>query len=191
MKNIFEILAGTGIEVPEDKKKMLTKEIAANYKTIAEFESKDGKAAELQKTIDELHEQINVLKKSGEGVEELQRKVTAYEEAENQRKADEQAKLENDALMARFNPLKGERAFLNEGTEAWIFDKFKKALQADENKGKGDAEIYEAITKNQNIYSNPNEKLNVPPAGNGGGKSSEAEDEEVRRIMGLPIKKKE
>ena len=38
MKNIFEILSNSGIEVPEDKKTELTKQIAENYRTVAEFD---------------------------------------------------------------------------------------------------------------------------------------------------------
>lgn len=38
MKNIFEILSNSGVEVPEDKKTELTKQIAENYKTVAEFD---------------------------------------------------------------------------------------------------------------------------------------------------------
>lgn len=38
MKNIFEILASLGIVIPEDKKQDITKQVAENYKTVAEFE---------------------------------------------------------------------------------------------------------------------------------------------------------
>jgi hypothetical protein len=38
MKNIFEILAALGIVIPEDKKQDITKQVAENYKTVAEFE---------------------------------------------------------------------------------------------------------------------------------------------------------
>lgn len=38
MKNIFEILAALGIAIPEEKKQDITKQVAENYKTVAEFE---------------------------------------------------------------------------------------------------------------------------------------------------------
>ena len=40
MKNIIDILKGLGIEVPEDKASDLNKEVAENYKTVAEFDKK-------------------------------------------------------------------------------------------------------------------------------------------------------
>lgn len=43
MKNIIDILKGLGIEVPEDKTADLNKEVAENYKTVAEFDKKVGK----------------------------------------------------------------------------------------------------------------------------------------------------
>ena len=42
-----------------------------------------------------------------------------------------------------------------------------------ENKGKSDADIYAAITKDKNIYENPNGKFINPPAD--GGKTEKAE----------------
>lgn len=43
MKNITEILAGLGIEIPEDKAGDLNKQVTENYKTVAEFDRKVNK----------------------------------------------------------------------------------------------------------------------------------------------------
>lgn len=43
MKNIHTILSDLGITVPEDKIADLNKEVAANYKTIAEYDKQAGK----------------------------------------------------------------------------------------------------------------------------------------------------
>lgn len=51
MKNIYEILSGAGIEVPEDKKAELDKEIAVNYKTVAEVEKKNATITSLQEQL--------------------------------------------------------------------------------------------------------------------------------------------
>lgn len=45
MKNIYDILAGMGIEIPEDKKETFNKEVSENYKTIAEVENLKTKLA--------------------------------------------------------------------------------------------------------------------------------------------------
>lgn len=49
MKNIIDILKGLGIEVPADKETELTKEVAENYKTVAEH---DKKVQKMQTEID-------------------------------------------------------------------------------------------------------------------------------------------
>jgi hypothetical protein len=51
MKNIVEILKELGIEIPDGKESDLTKEVAENYKTVAEF---DKKVAKLQKDVDDI-----------------------------------------------------------------------------------------------------------------------------------------
>lgn len=53
MKNIIEILKGLGIDVPADKETDLTKEVAENYKTVAEF---DKKVTKMQTEIDKATE---------------------------------------------------------------------------------------------------------------------------------------
>lgn len=44
MTNIHDILKKFGIEIPEDKKADFDKDVAANYKTVAEYDKKIGKA---------------------------------------------------------------------------------------------------------------------------------------------------
>ena len=43
MKNITEILASLGIQIPEDKKADFDKEFAENYKTIADYQKQTDK----------------------------------------------------------------------------------------------------------------------------------------------------
>jgi len=43
MQNIIEILKGIGVEVPADKTEELNKQLAANYKTVAEHQQKIGR----------------------------------------------------------------------------------------------------------------------------------------------------
>lgn len=190
MKNWNEILKAKGVEVPEDKVAEIDKEIAAQYKTVAEVERKLAKQAELQKAVDErdgqiaeLAEKIKALEASGGEVEGLKQKVAEYEAAEQKRKDEAQKAAETEALKARFNPLRGEHEFVNAGTERWIFDEFQKALGEDANKGKSDAEVYASITKDKDIYRNPNQQYSSP-----GASSAKSRDEEnaVRSIMGLP-----
>ena len=44
MKNIFKILEGLGVEVPEDKKSTLEKEVHENYRTKKDYDDQVEKA---------------------------------------------------------------------------------------------------------------------------------------------------
>jgi hypothetical protein len=148
------------------------------FKTAVETEGKiklvnlaDGKYVDRNKLDDKTKElnaandTIAQLKKDGEDTEKMKKTIADYEAKEQKRLDDEKAANELKALKDRFTPLKGDKSFLNEGTENWIFEQFKSALSLDENKGKSDADIYEAITKDKNIYATPNKKIEIPSVG--------------------------
>ena len=54
MKNIYEILEGNGIAVPEEKKADFEKQLFASYKSVAEMEKKEQKLSALQQEVDQL-----------------------------------------------------------------------------------------------------------------------------------------
>lgn len=167
MKDIFEILKDLGITVPEDQHKDLRRSLNENYIVIDEHKNKlekvNGQLTTANETITNLKTQLEDASKVD--VKALQDKIKEFEDAEADRVQKENAARELEALKARFAPLKGENKFLNEGTENWMFEEFKKALTLDDNKGKSDKDIFEAITKDKNIYENPNQKLKSPPVG--------------------------
>ena len=166
MKDIFEILKGHSIEVPKDKIAEIRKAVAENYKTINEFNIKveklDGQLKTANSTINNLNDKIKEFE--GVDVKSLQDTIQKYKDDEKARKDADDKAAALKALKDRFTPLKGDKKFLNEGTEQWIFSEFEKAIALDENKSKSDAEIFETITKNKNIYENPNQYIN-PSAG--------------------------
>lgn len=185
MKDIFEILKDNGIEVEESKHKDIRRSLNEHYIAINEHTKK----------VDTLTDQVNTandtitdLKAKLEDatkvdVKALQDKIKEFEDADEARKQKESAAKELEALKARFSPLKGDKVFLNEGTESWIFDEFKKAITLDENKSKSDSEIYEAVTKDKNIYQNPNQVI-IPPVGSQN-PADDIEKQQARKIMGL------
>lgn len=168
MKDIIDILKDSGIEVAEDKTTDLRKAVAEHYKTINEFNKKLDKLGDYEKQLSTANDTITDLKGKLQNaekvdVEALQQKIADYEQAEQTRKQDEKAAKELQALKDRFAPLKGEHKYINEYTENAMFDEFKNALSLDENKGKSDSDIYATITKDKNIYENPNQRLVIPP----------------------------
>lgn len=86
MKNINEILKELGIEVPADKAAELTKQVAENYKTVAEFDKKVGR---LETERDGLQSQLDTATESLKKFEGLDADALKNEVAEANKKAKE------------------------------------------------------------------------------------------------------
>ena len=98
----------------------------------------------------------------------------------------QEAKEEAD-LSERFKTVVGENKWRDELTEKAIYSEFKIALKEEANKGKGDKDILEALTKDKGYFSDPSKTaafFSKGGTGNGGGTS--ADDAAVRAVMGLP-----
>ena len=190
LKNIFSDKALTFADfkaaIEADKNIKLANLADGKYVDKDKLDKKSNELTEAQNTITKLNGEIETLKTNGADVEKLKQTIADYEAKEQKRADDEKAFKETEALKARFSPLKGENKILNEGTESWMFSEFRNALSLDENKGKSDADIYAAITKDKNIYENPNGKFINPPAG--GGNGTKSDDDQARAVMGLPKK---
>lgn len=95
MKNIFEILSNSGVEVPENKKTELTKQIAENYKTVAEFDKvKNRLEVERDNYKDSLETAQNALKEfDGVDVKELNGKITQLTSDLAKKDSEYQAKI--------------------------------------------------------------------------------------------------
>lgn len=95
MKNIFEILSNSGVEVPEDKKTELTKQIAENYKTVAEFDKvKNRLEVERDNYKDSLETAQNALKEfDGVDVKELNGKIAQLTSDLAKKDSEYQAKI--------------------------------------------------------------------------------------------------
>lgn len=128
--------------------------------------------ADLEKangTLKEYETTIADLKKSAEGNEDFKKK---FEELE-QRIADEKAEAEKKAKAEaeeaeysnRFKTVVGEQKWRDELTEKAVYAEFKTALQDEANKGKGDKDILETLTKDRNYWENPNQPANMAGMG--------------------------
>lgn len=160
------------------------KELGLTEEQIGKIQAESGKdvqkekdkAADIQAKLDEANNQITALNESIKGsegdaqkIKDLQAKVEGYEKAEKDRKAAEEAAAKEAGIRARFDGLKGANQYLNEGTETWILNEFKKALDVKENAGKSDADIYASVIKDKNVFAGK-QKLTIPPAkGDSGG----------------------
>ena len=136
--------------------------------------------AERDKQLEALDTASGDAEKYKKELEDLKAQI-ASEKEEAKRKA-EAAKIEAE-YKERFTGLVGDKKWRDELTEKAVYSAFKEALADEANKGKGDKEIFEELTKDRNYYENPN-PLDMSGMGGikTGGGASEAD---ILRIMGV------
>ena len=138
-------------------------------KAKGELETVKANLEKANGTLKEYETTIADLKKSAECNEDFKKK---FEELE-QRIADEKAAAEKKAKAEaeeaeysnRFKTVVGEQKWRDELTEKAVYAEFKTALQDEANKGKGDKDILETLTKDRNYWENPNQPANMAGMG--------------------------
>jgi hypothetical protein len=118
---------------------------------------------------------IKVLETSKGDAEKLQTEIDKYKTAEAERKATEVAAQLRAAVETRFDAVVGERKFLHDMVRKGVLDDFEKALADGANKGKGDKEIFETLTKDKGFFASQN-----PPANMGGIRNFDTETDKEK-----------
>lgn len=159
MEDIFKILADNGVEVPDDKKDDLRKKIAKNYKSITEFNDKIKEANDAREEAENtLNEYKEAAEKSNGDLSKANEIIENYKKADEEREQKQKEAEANAKLKDRFVKVKPEdKQFFNEATENWLFEEFKKALNDEANADKSDADVYNSISKDKDIYKAKNE----------------------------------
>ena len=128
--------------------------------------------ADLEKangTLKEYETTIADMKKSAEGNEDFKKKFEELEQRIADEKAEAEKKAKEEAEEAeysnRFKTVVGEKKGQDELTEKAVYAEFKTALQDEANKGKGDKDILETLTKDRNYWENPNQPANMAGMG--------------------------
>ena len=165
----------------EDIKKFFPDATEEQLKGLLDINTADiGKAkgeleavkADLEKangTLKEYETTIADLKKSAEGNEDFKKKFEDLEQRIADEKAEAEKKAKAEAEEAeysnRFKTVVGEQKWRDELTEKAVYAEFKTALQDEANKGKGDKDILETLTKDRNYWENPNQPANMAGMG--------------------------
>lgn len=129
MKNIVEILKGLGVEVPADKQSDLNKDVAENYKTIAEHNKAIGKVESERDNYKSQYETADEALKGFEGVdpdkiqEELQKYKEDKEAAEKALKIGLAERDFNDALSVAMK----EYQFSSKAAQNSVADEVRQA----------------------------------------------------------------
>ena len=128
----------------------------------ADLEKANGTLREYETTIADM-------KKSAEGNEDFKKKFEELEQRIADEKAEAEKKAKEEAEEAeysnRFKTVVGEQKWRDELTEKAVYAEFKTALQDEVNKGKGDKDILETLTKDRNYWENPNQPANMAGMG--------------------------
>ena len=165
----------------EDIKKFFPDATEERLKGLLDINTTDiGKAkgeletvrADLEKangTLKEYETTIADMKKSAEGNEDFKKKFEDLEQRIADEKAEAERKEKEEAAEAeysnRFKTVVGEQKWRDELTEKAVYAEFKTALQDEANKGKGDKDILETLTKDRNYWENPNQPASMAGMG--------------------------
>lgn len=186
MKDIKAILEG--LDIPDDAKQTIVKEVGENYRTINEVNSKAERIKELEAANKDLTETITGLEGNGEELESLKAKVAEFEQAEEDRKrqADEQAK--RDSFKSVFDAAVGDKEFANDLIRETVFEKVYATCS--QSSGLGATDVLDKTVENmEGVWKNPQTDPKSMPDGNtlssknDEGKSAEADKRLIRDFL--------
>ena len=134
----------------------------------------------LEDKISELSEKSNSAEDYKKQLEDLKKEIKDKEDAD--KRALEDAQL-TDAITAVF----GDKKFTSDYVKNGLIADMKTEIAKPENKGKGYAELFEALTKDkEGIFANPNPGIEMPGMGS---LDMNISENSMRAVMGLaPIK---
>lgn len=139
------------------------KDVEAVKLKLSEKESELGKASE---AITAHKTTIAELEKAGGDSTALKTELERYKLAENERTEAEKKAVRQSELATRFSKASEGKTFAHEYIKSGVFSDFEKALADEANKGKGDAELFETITKDKNYFANANPPVAMEGMGN-------------------------
>lgn len=127
--------------------------------------------------LEETRKALKDLQESSGDVDEMRRRLREYEDADARRREDEERAAEEAELNERFSTVTGEKQFVHDYVRKGVMDDFGKALKDKANRGKSDAEIFDALTKDRDYFKSQN-----PPAENMGGANSRIVESELDKL---------
>lgn len=143
-EQVSRIFAMNGLDVENAKKKLQSdlddakKQLSEAQSTITTLEAAKGDSAALQAELDK------------------------YKAAETDRLKAEQEAADRAKLLERFNAAKGNKEFSSEYTQNGVLEAFSKALSDPANTGKGDAELFTALTKDKDgVFKNAHPRVDM------------------------------
>lgn len=131
-------------------------------------------------------ETIRSLETNADDAQKLRGEIEAYKWAEAKRLEKERCAAERAELMERMDAVLAGRRFVSDRLREPVADDFAKALKDEANRGKTDAAIFEAMTRDRGYFASQNpapENMGAFGAIDGGRNRMSA----LRAAMDLPI----
>lgn len=147
------------------------------------LDKRKGETDRLQSDLDaanaalaQANETIKGLEAAKGDTAKLQEEIERYKRADEERKAAEQKAAAQRELEERFSAACGDRKFIHDLVRRGVMEDFGRALNDRANRGKSDAEVFAALTKDQNFFASQNPPAeNMPPFGEHMGAQADVE----------------
>lgn len=158
-----------------------------------EYVAKGKYESDVKKAKDELKtakDTIATLEANKGDTEALQAELDKYKAADEKRQQEAAEVAKHAELVERFGKVKGDREFSSKFAEAGLLDEFNKAISDPANTGKGDKELFDALTKDAvGLFKNPQQEPVKVPGVTGSWADADNNERMMRKVMGLPIAK--
>ena len=162
--------------------------------TSGEYVAKGKYESDLKKARDDLKtakETISTLEANKGDTDALQAELDKYKQADEARQKAEQEAAAQKALEDRFDAVVNGKEFANSLVRNGTLAEFSRALNDPANTGKGDKELFDALTKDAaGIWKNPQQEPVKVPGVTGSWADADNNDRMMRKVMGLPPEKK-
>lgn len=163
--------------------------------TSGEYVAKGKYDSDIKKERDKAKEAADTLKQLQDSmgdVDGMKAKLEEYQKADEARQKAEQEAAAQKALEDRFDAVVNGKEFANNLVRNGTLAEFSRALSDPANTGKGDKELFDALTKDAaGIWKNPQQEKVEVPGVTGSWADADNNERMMRKVMGLPIAKGE
>lgn len=161
MKDIRAILSEH--EIPEEAREAIAKEVRANYKTVADWQKKADRIAELEEANAAFAEKVRALEGAGADVEALRQQVADMQAREAERERAEAEQADRERFDAAFQEAVGGREFVNGIVRDHVFQQVYGMCRQDAATSAKDA--LESVTAGiENAWANPQRDVRKMPS---------------------------
>lgn len=192
MKNIKDIIGELGIELDEAKLEDLEKSVLENYRTVAEVENKQSRISELEQQLATANEALEAAKNAdvsnADEVQAMRDKIAAYENADEERKAQAEEEKARQGFEEKFGKAVGDKQFVNDIVRGAVADKAYAIAKA--NPDMDVAAILGGIVGDaEGVWQNPQQTVKKMPAasGNGGSAAGTQTIQNIEDLKGMSV----